>query len=80
MTPCSRRRLVSARVSIPQIPTTSSAASRSSSPPVARQEEVRRAASRMTYPATHTLDDSSSSSFTPVLPMCGAVATTIWRW
>lgn len=23
--------------------------------------------------------DSSSSSFQPVLPICGAVATTIWR-
>ena len=25
-------------------------------------------------------EDSASSSFMPVLPMCGAVMTTTWRW
>ncbi len=30
------------------------------------------------YPATQMRRDSGSSSFMPVLPMCGAVCSTIW--
>ena len=52
----------------------------SSSERVARQFDGTRAGSRTTYPATQIFCDSSSSSFTPVLPMCGAVWVTICRW
>ena len=45
-----------------------------------RQFDARRAGSRTTNPATQMRVDSSSSSFTPVLPTCGAVMTTICRW
>jgi hypothetical protein len=45
-----------------------------------RHEDGRRAGSRTTYPATQMRDDSGSSSFMPVLPTCGAVMTTTWRW
>ena len=34
---------------------------------------------RTTNPATQARELSSSSAATPVLPMCGAVMTTIWR-
>jgi hypothetical protein len=46
---------------------------------VARQELAMGDAARTTKPATHTRALSSSSAFTPVLPICGAVITTIWR-
>ena len=36
-----------------------------------------REGSRTTYPDTQMREDSASSSFTPVFPMCGAVMTTI---
>ena len=80
MAPRSRRCRVSARVSTSQSPTTPASTSSSSSSRRARQEEARRAGSRTTYPATQMRPDSGSSSLTPVLPMCGAVMTTIWRW
>jgi hypothetical protein len=44
-----------------------------------RQFEASRAGSRTTYPLTQIRRDSGSSSFIPVLPMCGAVIATIWR-
>jgi hypothetical protein len=65
---------------MPLIPTTPWFTSSSSRLPVARQFDGRRAGSRTTNPATHILRLSSSSPFTPVLPMCGAVMTTTWRW
>ena len=78
--PRSRRWRVSARVSMPLMPTTPWFTSSSSRLPVARQLDGRRAGSRTTNPATQILRLSSSSPFTPVLPMCGAVMTTTWRW
>jgi hypothetical protein len=75
--PRSRRWRVSARVSMPLMPTMPWAASWSSRLPVERQLEVRRAGSRTTKPAGHMRRLSSSSPFTPVLPMCGAVIATI---
>ena len=78
MAPRSRRCRVSARVSMPLIPTTPWATSSSSRLPVARQFAGRRAGSRTTKPATHIRRLSSSSPLTPVLPMCGAVMATIW--
>ena len=45
-----------------------------------RQLEGIRAGSRTTYPLTQIFEDSSSSSFQPVLPTCGAVITTTCRW
>ena len=78
--PRSRRWRVRARVSMPVMPTTPWSRSSSSRLRVARQLETRRAGSRTTYPATQIRRDSGSSSFTPVLPMCGAVITTTWRW
>ena len=80
MAPRSRRCRVSARVSMPLIPTTPCCTSSSSRLPVERQLAGRRAGSRTTKPATHIRLLSSSSPFTPVLPMCGAVMTTTWRW
>ena len=52
------------------------ARSSSSSDRLERQLERTLERSRTTYPATQMRADSSSSSFQPVLPMCGAVATT----
>ncbi len=78
--PRSRRCRVSARVSMPEIPTTPCVRSSSSRLRWARQFETRRAGSRTTYPATQIRSDSRSSSLTPVLPTCGAVITTTWRW
>ena len=78
MAPRSRRCRVSARVSMPLIPTTPWATSASSRLPVARQLDGLLAGSRTTNPATHIRELSSSSPFTPVLPMCGAVMVTIW--
>lgn len=80
MAPRSRRCRVSARVSIPLMPTTRWATSSSSSERTERQLEGIRAGSRTTKPETQIRCDSGSSSFTPVLPMCGAVMTTTWRW
>jgi hypothetical protein len=45
-----------------------------------RQLDGRSAGSRTAYPATQMREDSSSSSFQPVLPTCGAVMTTTCRW
>ncbi len=65
---------------MPEMPTTPCAASSSSSERRERQLDGTRAGSRTTYPETQILFDSGSSSFTPVLPTCGAVITTTWRW
>ena len=78
--PRSRRCRVSARVSMPEMPTTPCSRSSSSRVRLARQLDERRAGSRTTYPLTQILRDSGSSSFMPVLPTCGAVITTTWRW
>jgi hypothetical protein len=78
--PRSRRCRVTERVSTPLIPTTPASTSSSASSRRDRQLEARRAGSRTTYPATQMRRDSPSSSLTPVLPMCGAVWTTICRW
>jgi hypothetical protein len=43
-----------------------------------RKFETTREGSRTTNPATQMRADSMSSSFMPVLPMCGAVIMTIW--
>ncbi len=80
MAPRSRRWRVSARVSMPEMPTTPCARSSSSSERRERQLLGIRAGSRTTYPATQIRLDSGSSSLTPVLPMWGAVMTTTWRW
>ena len=80
MAPRSRRCRVSARVSMPLIPTTPCSRSSSSRERTERQFDGTRAGSRTTYPLTQILRDSGSSSLTPVLPMCGAVITTTWRW
>ena len=45
-----------------------------------RQLDGTRAGSRTTNPLTQMRGDSWSSSFMPVLPMCGAVITTTCRW
>ena len=58
------------------MPTTDWARSSSSSERTERQFDGIRDGSRTTYPATQIRPDSSSSSFQPVLPMWGAVATT----
>jgi hypothetical protein len=78
--PRSRRWRVSARVSTPAMPTTPCVSSSSSSVRRLRQLLGTRLGSRTTYPLTQIRRDSGSSSFTPVLPMCGAVITTTWRW
>jgi hypothetical protein len=69
---------VTARVSMPLMPTMPSLASRSSRLPFAPVVGHDPAGSRTTKPSTQIRFDSSSSSLTPVLPMCGAVITTIW--
>ena len=71
---------VTARVSTSAMPTIPCARSSSSSSRRERQLDARLAPSRTTKPATQIREDSGSSSLTPVLPMCGAVMTTIWRW
>ncbi len=78
--PRSRRCRVSARVSMPLMPTTPWLLSSSSSERCERQLDGTRAGSRTTNPATQICFDSGSSSLTPVLPMCGKVITTTWRW
>jgi len=80
MAPRSRRWRVSARVSMPLMPTMPCSRRSSASGRRARQLELARDGSRTTYPATQIRADSGSSSFTPVLPMCGAVMTTTCRW
>ncbi len=80
MAPRSRRCRVSARVSMPLMPTTPWSCSSSPRPRRERQLDGTRAGSRTTYPLTQILRDSGSSSFMPVLPTCGEVITTIWRW
>jgi hypothetical protein len=67
-------------VSTPLIPTMPWATSSSSSERRERQLEATREGSRTTYPATQIREDSWSSSLTPVLPICGAVIATTWRW
>ena len=64
MAPRSRRCRVSARVSIPLIPTTPWRARSSSRVRLARQDDGMRAGSRTTYPATQIRLDSGSSSLT----------------
>ena len=78
MAPLSLRRRVTARVSTPLIPTIFCSSSCESREPVARKFETILDGSRTTKPATQILCDSLSTSFTPVLPMCGAVMSTIW--
>ena len=78
--PRSRRWRVSARVSMPEMPTTPCSRSAESSDRRERQLEGTRAGSRTTYPATQIREDSGSSSLRPVLPTWGAVITTTWRW
>ncbi len=80
ITPALRRMRTSSRVSMPEIPTIPWARRSSSRLRCERQLDGRRAGSRTTYPATQIRPDSTSSSFMPVLPMCGAVITTICRW
>ena len=80
MAPRSRRCRVRARVSMPLMPTTPWSRSASSRDRRDRHEDGRRAGSRTTYPLTQIFEDSGSSSFMPVLPTCGAVITTTWRW
>ena len=75
--PRSRRCRVSALVPGTAMPVTPRAASSSCRLRRDRQFEAIRAGSRTTNPATQTRRDSGSSSFTPVLPMCGAVIATI---
>ncbi|CPU54331.1 Uncharacterised protein [Mycobacteroides abscessus] len=77
-----RRCRTTARVSMPAMPTTCCALRASSKVPLARQFDTRFEGSRTAYPATQILPPrlSSSSSFHPVLPIWGAVATTICRW
>ena len=65
---------------MPEIETIPWRRNASASDPVERQLDADRDGSRTTYPATWMPADSSSSSFQPVLPICGAVCTTIWRW
>jgi hypothetical protein len=66
---------------MPAIPTTCWRTSASSNVPVARQLDASGDGSRTAYPATQILSPrlSPSSSFQPVLPIWGAVATTICR-
>ncbi len=78
--PRSRRWRVSARVSIPLMPTTPCSRSSSSSERTERQLDGTRAGSRTTYPLTQIRRDSGSSSLMPVLPTCGLVITTTCRW
>ena len=77
--PRSRRCRVSARVPVIAIPVMpwrrSSLVQAPLRPPVRGQT----GGPRTTYPLTQIRRDSGSSSFTPVLPMCGAVIATIWR-
>ena len=80
MAPCSRTCRVTARVSTPLMPTIPCARSSSTSSRCDRQFEALRAGSRTTNPDGQIRRDSLSSSLTPVLPMCGAVITTICRW
>ncbi len=63
--PCSRRRRVSARVSIPSMPGTPCSASDAWRVVSERHDEARRDASRTANPATWTLADSGSSPFSP---------------
>ena len=77
--PLSRRWRTIARVStfwMPMMPWVSISSVRLRS---ARQLLTERDRSRITRPATQILSprDSESSSFQPVFPICGAVATTI---
>ena len=62
---------------MPWIPTMPWRRRYSSSVAVARQEDDTGDASRTTKPSAHGRPDSGSSSFTPVLPMCGYVMQTI---
>ncbi len=71
---------MSARVSIPLIPTTPCSRSSSSRDRVERQLLATRAGSRTTYPLTQMRRDSWSSSLMPVLPTWGLVITTTCRW
>ena len=80
MAPRSRRWRVSARVSMPLMPTTPWSRSSSSSERAERQLDGTRAGSRTTYPLTQMRRDSGSSSLMPVLPTCGLVITTTCRW
>ena len=66
--PRSRRWRVSARVSIPEMPTTPWSRRLASRGRRERQLDGTRAGSRTTYPATQMREDSGSSSFMPVLP------------
>ena len=75
--PASRIRLVSARVSIPAIPSTPCSRRNTSRSPLARKFEGVRASSCTTNPDTCTFADSRSSGFTPVLPISGVVCTRI---
>ena len=78
--PRSRRWRVSARVSMPLMPTTPWSRSSSSSERTERQLDGTREGSRTTYPLTQMRRDSGSSSLMPVLPTCGLVITTTCRW
>ena len=75
--PRSLRCLVIARVSTPWMPTTSDSIKSSSKLFSLRQLLVMVEGFRTTKPATQIFDDSLSIEFTPVLPICGAVITTI---
>ena len=78
MAPAERMWRVTARVSMPLMPTMPAASRSSSRLRSERKFETTREGSRTTNPATQMRADSMSSSFMPVLPMCGAVIMTIW--
>src|SRR5581483_1498364 len=79
MTPWDLKWRVSCRVSISLKTGIWAASSQSTSEPVARQFEYVGESSLTTTPATWGVElaDSGSSKFTPWLPICGAVITTI---
>jgi len=69
--PFVRRMRVRRRVSMSAMPTTFAAARYDDRSPRLRQFECTAGRSRITRPAANTRRDSTSSSLTPVLPMCG---------
>ena len=78
--PRSLRCRVIALVSTPWIPTTPESINSSSKDFSLRQLLVIDDGLRTTKPATQIFEDSLSALFMPVLPICGAVITTICLW
>jgi hypothetical protein len=77
--PVRRSTRVRRRVSMPAMATVPSRSRYSGRLAVARKFETRRGTSLTISPAAKTPRDSTSSSLTPVLPMCGYVRVTICR-